>query len=143
MNHQESLYGRCARALLALALLGAGAHAFALDPAPSGINVVIVDETKRGLDRAVLYRQKIASRASHYNKGAHAAALRAALRDDNVLVRLAIPTGCPANSTREACASVQRIADVDLPNVIERTKDSTLLIVWPEAAYFAGSPGWT
>lgn len=137
MNPSESRYLHCARALLAVALLGAGAHVFALDSAPpASINVVIIDETARGWDKGVLYRYGIASRASAINKGAHADALRKALRDENVRMRLAIPTGCPTSGTREACASVRRIADVDLPDTIAETKGSTLLILWPEAAYF-------
>jgi hypothetical protein len=31
---------------------------------------------------------------------------------------------------------VRRIKDVDLPNVIRETRSSTLLVLWPEAAYF-------
>jgi hypothetical protein len=136
MNHSESAPLHCARALLAVAMLGAGAYAFAEPAPPAPINVLIIDETERGWDKGVLYRHGIASRASAINKGPHAEALRKALGDDNVKMRLAMPTGCPASSTREACASVRRIADVDLPNVIAETKGSTVLILWPEAAYF-------
>ena len=122
--------------LLAAALLGAGAHALALDAAPAGINVVIIDETQRGWDKGVLDRYGIASRASRINKGAHAEALRQALGDQNVRMRLAVPTGCPNAGTRDTCASVRLIKDVDLPNVIDETKGSTLLVLWPEAGYF-------
>jgi hypothetical protein len=52
-------------------------------------------------------------------------------------MRLATPTACPSLSTREACASVRLIKDVDLPNAIADAKGSTLLVLWPEAAYFA------
>jgi hypothetical protein len=137
MNRPQSRLARCARAVLAVALLGAGTHALALDDAtPAAINVVIIDETERGLKREVLYRRGIASRASNFNKGAHAEALRKALGDDNVRLRLALPTGCPSQGTREPCASVRQIADIDLSNAIADAKGSTLLIVWPEAAYF-------
>lgn len=122
--------------LLSAALLVAGAHAFALDAAPAGINVVIVDETQRGWDKGVLDRYGIASRASRINKGAHAEALRQALGDQNVRMRLAVPTACPAAGIRDPCASVRVIKDVELPNVIDQTKGSTLLVLWPEAAYF-------
>jgi hypothetical protein len=123
--------------LLVVALLGAGAHAFALDSAPpAAINVLVIDETERGWDKGVLYRHGIASRASNINKGPHAAALRKLLGDENVRIRLAIPTGCPTSGTREACASVRQIADVDLPSAIADAKGSTMLILWPEAAYF-------
>ena len=122
--------------LLLAALLGAGAHAFALDAAPAGINVVIIDETQRGWDKGVLDRYGIASRASRINKGAHAEALRQAIGDQNVRMRLAVPTGCPNAGTRDTCASVRVIKDVELPNVIEETKGSTLLVLWPEAAFF-------
>jgi hypothetical protein len=132
MNHRD--YSRWARAVFAAALLGAGAHAFAQDAAP--VNVVIIDETERGWDKGVLDRQGIASRSSNINRGSHAEALRQALGDENVRLRLATPTGCPTLSTREACASVRKIKDVELPGVIAENKHSTLLIVWPEAAYF-------
>lgn len=134
MNHPH--YFRCARALLAVALLGAGAHAFALDPAPASINIVVIDETERGWEKGVLDRHGIASRASNINHGPHAEALRKVLGDENLRARLVIPTGCPSLSTREACASVRKIKDVDLPGAIAETKGSTLLILWPEAAYF-------
>jgi hypothetical protein len=134
MNHRQ--YSRCARALLAVALLGAGAHAFALDPTPPSVNVVIIDETERGWEKGVLDKHGIASRSSNFNRGPHAEALRKALGDENVRLRLAIPTGCPTLSTREACASVRKVKDVELANVIAETKGSTLLILWPEAAYF-------
>lgn len=127
---------RTARALVAMALLGVGAHAFALDPAPPSIDVLIIDETRRGSDKGVLYRHGIASRVSSINKGQHADALRELLRDQNVRMRLAMPTGCPNLSTRDACASVRRIKDVDLPAAIAEAKGSTLLVLWPEAAYF-------
>lgn len=136
MDSIRPRYRRAGRALLMVALLGAGAHAFALDPAPAAINVIIVDETRRGADKGVLYRYGIASRVSHLNKGVHADALRKALRDENVRTRLATPTACPDASTRDACASVRRITDVELPNVIAEAKGSTLLVLWPEAAYF-------
>ena len=70
--------------------------------------MVIIDETERGWDKGVLYRYGIASRASSINKGPHAEALREALGDENVRMRLAIPTGCPTAGTRDACASVRR-----------------------------------
>jgi hypothetical protein len=122
--------------LLLAALLGAGAHAFALDTAPAGISVVIIDETQRGWDKGVLDRYGIASRASRINKGAHAEALRQALGDPNIRMRLAVPTACPHAGTRDACASVRLIKDVDLPNVVDEAKGSALLVLWPEAAYF-------
>jgi hypothetical protein len=122
--------------LLLAALLGAGAHAFALDAAPAGVSVVIIDETQRGWDKGVLGRYGIASRASRINKGAHAEALRQALGDPSIRMRLAVPTACPHAGTRDACASVRQIKDVDLPNVVDETKGSTLLVLWPEAAYF-------
>jgi hypothetical protein len=136
LDHKEPRYRRGARALLLAALLGASAHALALDAAPEGINVVIIDETQRGWDKGVLDRYGIASRASRINKGAHAEALRQALGDQNVRMRLAVPTACPSAGTRDVCASVRLIKDVDLPNVISETKDGTLLVLWPEAAYF-------
>jgi hypothetical protein len=137
MNHPGSGFARCARALLTIVLLGTGTHALALDAAaPAPLNVVIIDETERGWDKGVLYRYGIASRASNFNKGPHAKALRQALGDENVRSRLAIPTGCPTSSTRELCASVRRIKDVELPNVIADTNGATLLVLWPEAAYF-------
>jgi hypothetical protein len=122
--------------LLMAALLGLGAHAVALDAAPRGINVVVIDETDRGRDRGVLDRYGIASRASRVNRGPHAEALLEALGDPNVRMRLAVPTACPAAGTRDACASVRRIKDVDLPDVIRETRKSTLLVLWPEAAYY-------
>jgi hypothetical protein len=137
MNHPESRFTRCARALLATALLGAGAHALALDTSEP-LNVVVIDETERGWDKSVLYKAGIASRSSNFNRGPHAEALRNALGDDNVRLRLVIPTGCPTQSTREACASVRKIKDTELPGVIAETKGGTLLVLWPEAAYFAG-----
>ena len=42
LDHKEPRYRRGARALLLAALLGASAHALALDAAPEGINVVII-----------------------------------------------------------------------------------------------------
>src|SRR5688572_24924255 len=96
---------RAARALVAVVLLGAGAHAFALDTASPSINVLIIDETRRGWDKGVLDRHGIASRVSTINKGAHADALREVLRDQNIRMRLATPTACPNLSTRELCAS--------------------------------------
>jgi hypothetical protein len=135
--HHQSLSLRCIRAVLTIVLLGAGAHALALDSArPAPLNVVIVDQTERGEKRAVLYRLGIATRASNFNKGAHAQALRQILGEEHPEGRLAIPTACPNAGTHDACANVRRIPDVDLPGVIAETKDSTLLIVWPEAAYF-------
>ena len=129
MNHRELL-------LLMAALLGTGAHALALDSAPPGINVIIIDETERGWEKGVLDRYGIASRASRINRGAHAEALREALGDQNVRMRLAVPTACPTAGTRDACASVRRIKDVDLPDAIDEARQSTLLVLWPEAAYF-------
>jgi hypothetical protein len=123
--------------LLMAALLGLSAHAVAEDPPPRGFNVVVIDETDRGAQRGVLDRYGIASRVLPLSKGAHAAALRETLGDANVRMRLVMPTGCPtAASTREPCASVRRIKDVDLPDVIRETRNSTLLVLWPEAAYF-------
>lgn len=122
--------------LLMAALLGLSAHAVAEDTAPRGFNVVVIDETERGAAKGVLDRYGIASRVLPLTKGAPAAALREALRDANVRMRLVMPTGCPTASTREACASVRRIKDVDLPDVIRETRNSTLVVLWPEAAYF-------
>ncbi|HET9449199.1 MAG TPA: hypothetical protein VFO35_23205 [Steroidobacteraceae bacterium] len=123
--------------LLMAALLGLSAHAVAEDPDPRGFNVVVIDETDRGAAKGVLARYGIASRVLPLSKGAHAAALREAMGDANVRMRLVMPTGCPAAaSTREACANVRRIKDVDLPDVIRETRHSTLLVLWPEAAYF-------
>jgi hypothetical protein len=136
LDQRESRCRRGARALLLAALLGASANALAIDPAPPGINVVIIDETQRGWDKGVLSRYGIASRASRINKGAHAEALRQALGDPNVRMRLAVPTACPNAGTRDVCASVRLIKDVDLPSVVDETKGSTLLVLWPEAAYF-------
>jgi hypothetical protein len=136
LDHKESRYLGGVRALLLAALLGASAHAFALDPTPASINVVIIDETQRGWDKGVLSRYGIASRASRINKGAHAEALRQALGDQNIRMRLAVPTACAHASTRTACASARRIKDVDLPDVIDETKGGMLLVLWPEAAYF-------
>jgi hypothetical protein len=133
MDSVNPRYRRAVRALLAVALVGAGTQALAADPAP--LSVVVIDETKRGWDKGVLDRLGIASRASTLNSGPHAEALRKALGDSNVRLRLATPTGCPAASTREACASVRLVKDVDLPAVIDETK-GTVLILWPEAAYF-------
>jgi len=139
MKHSQSNPGKCARALLAVALLGAGVHAFAAASTPAApINVVIIDETDKGYDRAILYKHGIASRASAFNKGPHADALYKALGDENVRVRLATPTGCPTQGTREPCANVRRIKDVDLPAAIAAAKGETLLVLWPEAAYFKG-----
>jgi hypothetical protein len=68
MKHSQSNSGKCARALFAVALLGTGVHAFAADPTPGApINVVIIDETDKGYDRAILYKHGIASRASAFN----------------------------------------------------------------------------
>jgi hypothetical protein len=128
---------RCVRTLLALVLLSIGAHAFAQQAASQTMNVVIIDETDRGWDKGVLNRHGIASRSSALNRGAHAEALRQALGDSNVRMRLALPTGCPTQSTREDCASVRQIKDTELPNAIAESKGGTLLILWPEAAYFA------
>jgi hypothetical protein len=135
-GHKESRSRRAAGALLTAALLCTGSHAFALDSAAPGINVIIIDETKRGWDKSVLDRHGIASRASRINRGAHAEALREALGDQNVRMRLAVPTACPTAGTRDSCASVRRIKDVDLPDVIDEARQSTLLVLWPEAAYF-------
>jgi len=123
------------RALLLASLLGVSAHALAVDAAPQAMNVVIIDETSRGWDKGVLARYGIASRGSRINKGAHAEALRQALGDQSVRMHLAIPTACPSAGTRDACASARQIKDVDLPNVIAQT-NGTLLVLWPEAAYF-------
>ena len=109
LDHKEPRYLRGARALLLSALLGASAHALALDAAPASINVVIIDETQHGWDKGVLNRYGIASRASRINKGAHAEALRQALGDQNVRTRLAVPTACPQAGTHDACASVRLI----------------------------------
>jgi hypothetical protein len=136
LDHKEPRSLRGARALLLSALLGVSAHAFALDAAPESVNVVIIDETQHGWDKGVLSRYGIASRASRINKGAHAEALRQALGDANVRTRLAVPTACPKAGTRDVCASVRLVKDVDLPNVIDETKGGTLLVLWPEAAYF-------
>jgi hypothetical protein len=136
LDHKEPRYLRGARALLLVALLGASAHALALDAAPESINVVIIDETPRGWDKGVLNRYGIASRASRINKGAHAEALRQALGDQNIRMRLAVPTACAHASTLTACASARLIKDTDLPDVIAETKSGTLLVLWPEAAYF-------
>lgn len=136
MKPMKSPCWRAARALVAVALLGAGAHAFALDAAAPSISVLIIDETRRGWDKGVLDRLGVASRVSTINKGAHADALREVLRDQNIRMRLATPTACPNLSTREACASVRLIKDVDLPNAIAEAQGSTLLVLWPEAAYF-------
>ena len=135
-DYIEPRYRRGARALLLAALLGATANAFAIDASPAGVNVVIIDETQHGWDKGVLSRYGIASRASRINKGAHAEALRRALGDQNVRARLAVPTACPTAGTRDLCASVRVIRDVDFPSVVEETKNSTLLVLWPEAAYF-------
>jgi hypothetical protein len=136
LDHREPRYFRGVRALLLAALLCASSHALAIDAAPAGINVVIIDETQHGWDKGVLARYGIASRASRINKGGHAEALRRALGDQNVRTRLAVPTACPKAGTHDACASVRLIRDVDLPSVVEETKNSTLLVLWPEAAYF-------
>jgi hypothetical protein len=135
-GNKESRCRRAAGTLLMAALLGTGAHAFALDAAPQGISVLIIDETERGWDKGVLARYGIASRESRINRTAHAEALREALGDPNIRARLAVPTACPTAGTRDACASVRRIKDVDLPDVIDETRKSTLLVLWPEAAYF-------
>lgn len=136
LDNQGPRDRRGVRALLLATLLGVSAHALALDAAPEGINVVIIDETKRGWDKGVLNRYGIASRASRINKGAHAEALRQALGDQNVRMRLAVPTACPSAGTRDVCASARLIKDTDLPDVIAETKSGTLLVLWPEAAYF-------
>jgi hypothetical protein len=136
LDHQGPCYRRGVRALLLAPLLCLSAHALALDAAPEGVNVVIIDETHRGWDKGVLNRYGIASRASRINKGAHAEALRQALGDQNVRMRLAVPTACPSAGTRDVCASARLIKDTDLPEVIAETKSGTLLVLWPEAAYF-------
>ena len=105
-------------------------------PRVAVINVLIIDETGAAGRRACSTDYGIASRVSTINKGAHADALREVLRDQNIRMRLATPTACPNLSTRDACASVRRIKDVDLPNAIAEAKGSTLLVLWPEAAYF-------
>src|SRR6185503_20503552 len=51
--HREPRCDRGARALLLAALLGASINAFAIDAAPAGIDVVIIDETQRGWDKGV------------------------------------------------------------------------------------------
>jgi hypothetical protein len=127
------------RALLAVALLGAGAHALALDDSPPApLSVVIIDETDKGYDRGILNRRGIASRASAFNRGPHAEALYQALGDKDVRVRLAVPTGCPELSTLQPCANVRHVKDVDLPAAIAASGSGTLLVLWPEAAYFPG-----
>jgi hypothetical protein len=136
LDHKEPRYRRGMRVLLLAALLGASAHVFAIDAAPAGVNVVIIDETQRGWDKGVLSRYGIASRASRINKGAHAEALRQALGGQNVRMRLAVPTACPSAGPHDPCASVRVIKDVDLPGVVDESKNSTLLVLWPEAAYF-------
>jgi hypothetical protein len=122
--------------LLMAALLGMSAHAFAGDAASPKINVVVIDETDRGIEKGVLDRYGLASRGSRLNRGPHAQALREAVGDPNVRMRLAVPTACPDAGTRDACASVRRIKDVDLPNVIRETRNAKLLVLWPEAAYY-------
>jgi hypothetical protein len=123
--------------LLMAALLGMSAHAFAGDAAPPKINVVVIDETDRGIEKGLLDRYGLASRASRLNRGPHAEALRETLGDTNVRMRLVVPTACPAAAgTRDACANVRRLKDVDLPDVIRETRDATLLVLWPEAAYY-------
>jgi hypothetical protein len=122
--------------LLMAALLGMSAHAFAGDAAPPKINVVVIDETDRGIEKGVLDRYGLLSRASSLNRGPHAQALREALGDANVRMRLVVPTACPAAGTRDACAGVRRVKDIDLADVIRETRDSTLLVLWPEAAYY-------
>lgn len=122
--------------LLMAALVGMSAHTFAGDAAPPKISVVVIDETDRGIQKGVLDRYGLASRSSRLNRGPHAEALREALGDGNVRMRLAVPTACPAAGTRDACASVRRIKDVDLPDAIRETRHSTLLVLWPEAAYY-------
>ena len=135
LEYRKSRYQWAARMLLAAGCLGGGAHAVALDGTPpAGINVIIIEETERGWDKGVLARYGVASRSSRVNKGADA--LRAALQDNNVRVRLAVPTACPNAGTRDACASVRVIKDVDLPNVLDETKQATALVLWPEAGYF-------
>ena len=104
--------------------------------APPKINVVVIDETDRGIEKGVLDRYGLLSRASSLNRGPHAEALRETLGDANVRMRLVVPTACPAAGTRDACASVRRIKDVDLPDAIRETRNSTLLVLWPEAAYY-------
>jgi hypothetical protein len=135
MNPPGNRYSQPKRVLLMLALLAATMRAFASDAAPASLNIVVIDETRRGWDKGVLSRYGIASRASTINHGPQAEALRKTLRDENVRVRLALPTGCPESSTREPCASVRHIADVQLPEVIRETRGSTLVVLWPEAGY--------
>ncbi|HKU12917.1 MAG TPA: hypothetical protein VJQ52_00905 [Steroidobacteraceae bacterium] len=135
MNPLGNRYSRPLRALLMLALLGATLRAFAVDTAPAALNIVVIDETRRGWDKGVLSRYGIASRASTINHGPQAEALRKTLRDEEVRVRLTLPTGCPEGSTRDPCASVRHIADVQLPDVIRETRGSTLVVLWPEAGY--------
>ena len=122
--------------LLMAAVLGMTAHASEQDAAPQKINVVVIDETDRGLVKGVLDRYGIASRASRLNRGPHAEALRQVLGDPNVRMRLVVPTACPASGTRDTCADVRRIRDTELPDVLRETRNSTLLVLWPEAAYF-------
>src|SRR5688500_6975495 len=62
--------------LLMAALLGMNAHAFAEDAVPQKINVVVIDETDRGIEKGVLDRYGLASHASRLNRGPHAEALR-------------------------------------------------------------------
>jgi hypothetical protein len=128
MNHKNLL--------IMAALLGMSGHSPAQDAAPPKINVVVIDETDRGIEKGVLDRYGLASRGSRLNRGPHAEALRETLGDANVRMRLAVPTACPAAGTRDACASVRRVKDIDLPDVIGETRNSTLLVLWPEAAYY-------
>lgn len=122
--------------LLMAALLGMSAHAPAGDaPAPK-ITVVVIDETDRGQVKGILDRYGIASRASRFNRGPHAEALRQRLGGQDVRMTLVVPTACPAAGTREECTNVRRVRDTDLPDVIRETRNSTLLVLWPEAAYF-------
>lgn len=123
--------------LLMAALLGMGAHAAAEDATPPQINVVVIDETDRGFERGILDRYGIASRASRFSRGPQLEALRQVMGGQDVRMRLVVPTGCPAASTRDECRTVRRVKDLDLPDVIRETRNSTLLVLWPEAAYFA------
>jgi hypothetical protein len=73
---------------------------------------------------------------SRINKGAHAEALRQA-HGRSERSHAAWPCRLlPESRHADACASARLIKDVDLPNVIDETKVGTLLVLWPEAAYF-------
>jgi hypothetical protein len=135
MNHPQFQHWRCARALFAVILLGTGAHALADTAAPAPLKVVIVDLTERGERWNTLYRLGIAARASNFDRRAQDA-FHKIVDEDHAEARLAIPTGCPDAGPYDECASVRRIPDIDLPKAIAEANGSTLLVLWPEAAYF-------